>query len=246
MQLSDVTILITGGSSGIGLEMTRQLLKKNNRVIICGSSREKLEHAQNELPEIETYQCDLSQESECIALADWVRHHHSDLQVLVNNAATVHIEPFFTAIDVSQKAMQEMQVNFMAPVRLISELHPVISKNKHPAVINISTGLVYAPKVDYPFYNATKAALHSFTQVLRHQAKPRQLKVVEVLFPAVDTPWHKGQPPAIAISPEKAVGDMMKELEKGREEIKVGKVKLLYFLSRLAPALAFRVINKTK
>jgi uncharacterized oxidoreductase len=86
--------------------------------------------------------------------------------------------------------------------------------------------------------------MHSFTQVLRHQLKNTNVKIIEVLMPVVDTPWHKGNAPRIAISPEKAVIEMIAELEKGKLEIRIGAVKILYILARLAPGLAFRMINR--
>jgi uncharacterized oxidoreductase len=68
-------------------------------------------------------------------------------------------------------AENEIETNFLAPIRLIHYLYPVLQKNKNSAIINITTGLVYTPRADYPFYNATKAALHSFTQVFRKQTE---------------------------------------------------------------------------
>jgi uncharacterized oxidoreductase len=95
----------------------------------------------------------------------------------------------------------------------------------------------------YPFYNATKAALHSFTQVLRWQNKDKNLKITEVMFPAVDTPWHGGNPPKIAIPVEKAITEMLKGLQKGKPEIRVGGANLLYRVSRIAPGFAMKKVN---
>src|SRR5690606_7787200 len=97
-----------------------------------------------------------------------------------------------------------------------------------------------------PFYNATKAALHSFTQVLRLQTPAERLRVMEVLFPVVDTPWHQGKPPKMAIPVAQAVDEMLRGLQKGKPEIRVGKVKLLYRLSRLAPGFALKVMNRVE
>ncbi|WP_062060004.1 SDR family oxidoreductase [Aquimarina longa] len=236
-------VLITGGSSGIGLELGKQLLKKKNKVIICGSTEEKLLEAKRSNPEFEIFQCDLSDEKQCFDLTTWVQENHSDLNVLINNAAIVHVTPFIEGDDVLKKADLEMQVNFFAPLRLTKYLYPILNKNNNPIIINVTTGLVYAPKAAYSFYNATKAALHSFTQVLRIQLGKSNIKVVEVLFPAVDTPWHKGNAPKIAISTQTAVYEMIKGLEEGKTEIKVSKVKLLYMLSRIFPKLALKKIN---
>ncbi len=242
MVLQNNTILITGGSSGIGLELARQLSPQNT-VLICGRTLHKLEQAQRQLPGIHYVQCDISKMEECEKLRDWVRQEHPGCNILINNAAIVHRDKFFGDDEIPKKAETEIQTNLLAPIRLASLFAPILWKNSYPKIINISTGLAYVPRTIYPFYNASKAGLHSFTQVLRAQAEQTPIKVIEVLFPAVDTPWHNGNPPDIAISPEEAVREMLLELEKGRDEIRVGKVSLLWWLSRLAPKFAFRKIN---
>ena len=140
-------------------------------------------------------------------------------------------------------AEKEMQTNFMAPLRLIKFLYPIIQANPTPRIVNVTSGLIYAPRADYPFYNAAKSALHAFTQVMRLQQPTNRVAVTEVMFPAVDTPWHNGNPPRSVISPEKAVAEMMKSLRKGNAEIRVGKAKLLYLVSRVAPAFALKKVN---
>lgn len=243
MELSNQTIFITGGSSGIGLELGKRFIEKNNKVIICGRSAEKLEAVKKQYPQLETVQCDLSDEKQCLDLAHWIRENHPDLNVLINNAALVHNTPFLETDTILEKLKLEVNTNLLAPIRLIKLLHPVLEKNDNPTIINITTGLVYVPRADYPFYNATKAGLHSFTQVLRMQLKSTNFRIIEVLFPAVKTPWHKGKPPKIAITVEKAVDDMIKGMKKGKLEIKVSKVKILYNLFRIAPGFALKKIN---
>jgi uncharacterized oxidoreductase len=66
------------------------------------------------------------------------------------------------------------------------------------------------------------------------------------MMPVVDTPWHNGNVPKIAIKPSEAVSEMIKKIEKGDQEIRIGKVKLLYALSRIAPAFAFKKINQVE
>ncbi len=243
MHLSNHKILITGGSSGIGLELATQLLKKNNHVLICGRNLQRLQAAKQQNPTLETFQCDLSIPEDCDRLVHWIQENHSDLNVLINNAAIVHKSAFLTDPNALEKAQLEFQVNFMAPLRLIKKLASTLHQHITPTIINITTGLVYAPRADYSYYNATKAALHSFTQVLRIQLKNRNFRVIEILMPAVNTPWHKGNPPKIAISTEKAVAMMLKELAAGKTEIKIGKVKLFHFISRLSPRFALKKIN---
>ncbi len=243
MALKQNTILITGGSSGIGLEMAK-VLAKGNKVLICGRSQQKLDAAAAEVVGVETFQCDLARPDECERLAAWVEKEHPACNILVNNAALVHAVSFADDREMISKATTEVAVNFLAPVILSKLLIPVLERNNNPIIVNVTTGLVYAPKAAYPIYNATKAALHSFTQVLRLQLEKSCISVVEVLFPAVDTPWHKGNPPAFAISAEQAVTEALAGIERGAGEIAVGKVKLLRGLARIAPAFAVRKINR--
>jgi uncharacterized oxidoreductase len=246
MKLQNDTVLITGGSSGIGFELGKVLVKKGNKVIICGKSGEKLEAAKQQEPKFITYQCDLSDSKECSDFAHKIREIHPDLNVLVNNAAIVHKTSFLNDPQIMEKLVAELQTNLIAPVQLIHELIPVLEKNRNAEIINITTGLIYIPRALYPFYNATKAALHSFTQVLRHQMTGKSINIVEVMFPAVDTPWHQGNPPKIAISAQKAVAEMITGLEKNKAEIRVGGAKLLYKMSRLAPEFALKKVNSLK
>src|SRR5690606_26498207 len=114
-------------------------------------------------PKLEIFQCDLSKEEQCLDFAQWIREHHSALNVLINNAALVHITPFLDTENMLDKLKLEVDTNLLAPIRLIKRFHPLLEKNESPTIINITTGLIYVPRADYPFYNATKAALHSFT-----------------------------------------------------------------------------------
>lgn len=236
-------ILITGGSSGIGFELAKRLLSKGNTVLICGRSEEKLQRAKKEMPGVHIFRCNLSKQTERVKLFEWVASNHPDCNLLINNAAVVHRADFYDDDSIVEKAELEIATNLMAPIALSKLFMPLLLENKGAAIVNITTGLVYAPRAVYPVYNATKAALHSFSQVLRYQLKHRHIDVIEVLMPAVDTPWHQENPPKIAISPEKAVEEMLRKMEKGQKEIKIGGVKILYALSRIAPSFAFRKIN---
>lgn len=242
MNLQNNTILITGGNSGIGLELARQLSEKN-KILICGRTLKKLEAAKKEIPSLHFLQCDISKPEECVKLRNWIQSQHPECNILINNAAIVTRENFFEDDEAVEHAGAEIATNLMAPIRLTKLISPILEKNVQPKIINITTGLAYIPRPDYPFYCATKAALHSFTKVLRVQSENRSIQIIEVMFPAVDTPWHDGNPPSIAISPEEAVAEMIRKLEKDEEEIHVGKVKLLYLLSRFAPNFAFKKLN---
>ena len=243
MILQNNTILITGGSSGIGLELIKRLIEKNNKVIICGRSKEKLEKAKMEHPEIEIFQCDLSQEKECERLTHWIKETHKECNILINNAAIVHIANFYKDKKILEKAKTEIHTNLLAPIILTKLFIPILENNPKPKLINITSGLAYVPKADYPFYNATKSALHSFTQTLRMQMDKSAIDILEVFLPPVDTPFHKGNPPKKVITVEKAVDKMISGIEKGEIEIRVGITKLIYLMSRIAPKFALKKVN---
>ncbi|WP_306568772.1 SDR family oxidoreductase [Flavobacterium lindanitolerans] len=246
MTLQNNTILITGGSSGLGLEMAKQFIRLGNKVIVCSRTSEKLRQAQKIVPGIITYVCDISIGEERRKLSKWVDENHPEINILINNAAIVHRIQFADDAESYEKSVEEIATNLQAPIHLSKLFLPLLAVNSGAKIINITTGLVYVPRTDYPFYNATKAALHSFTQVLRNQLKNNSVKVIEVLFPVVDTPWHEGNTPKIAITPQKAVNEMIKGLTNGKNEIRIGKVRILYYLSRLAPKFAFRKINSLR
>lgn len=246
MALQNNTVLITGGSSGLGLEMAKQFAYTGNKVIVCSKTPEKLQQARVIVPEIITYACDISIEEERNKLYQWISENHPEINLLINNAAIVHRIDFADDSNSYEKSVKEIATNLQAPIHLSKLFLPHLSTNSESKIINITTGLVYVPRADYPFYNATKAALHSFTQVLRNQLKNRPIQVIEVLFPVVNTPWHEGNPPKIGITTEKAINEMIKGLLAGKDEIKVGKVRLLYYLFRFAPKFAFKKINSLR
>jgi uncharacterized oxidoreductase len=246
MNLKNNTVLITGGSSGIGFELSKALIQKGNTVIICGKSNEKLLAAKKAESKLITYQCDLSDSKECIDFANRIKDNHPKLNILINNAAIVSKIDFLKNEKALEFAENEYQTNLLAPIRLIKLLYNSISDKESSAIINITTGLIYAPREIYPFYNSSKSALHSFTQTLRMSLSKEKTKVIEVMFPAVITPWHKGNPPKTAIPVDDAVNQMIKGLEKGNPEIRIGGAKILYLMSRIAPAFALKKVNSIK
>lgn len=243
MKLENNTILITGGSSGIGLETARQLAPKN-KVIICGRSRERLDNAQKEISGIHTLVCDLSKEEDCRNLHLDVSTRFPECNILIHNAALVQKTDFLTDAEAIKKADLEMKTNFTGPVMLTKWFLPLLAAQAHAKLIFISTGLIYAPKAAYLAYCPSKSALHAFTQTLQWKLRGSRPEIIEVLMPVVDTPFHQGNPPKGAISTTAAVKEMLPGIEKGKKTIRIGGVKLLYLISRFSPALGMRIVNK--
>ncbi len=248
MILSGHTVLITGGNSGIGLALTRQFYQKNNRVIICGRNLERLNLAKEEMSQIEVIQCDLAQEKDINNLVTTIEQNFSNLSILINNAG-VQLNYQFIHADRKQILRDldwETQINFNAPVKLITLCLPMLRQHSESAILNISSGLALTPKTSAPIYCGTKAALHIFSKSLRYQMEEDSpnIKVFEAILPLVDTAMTKGRGKG-KIRPKQVVDEIMQAMTKNNYEIKIGKVKLLVWLNRLIPSLAESILRKS-
>lgn len=183
MKLSNNKILITGGASGIGLGLTERFIKENNTVIICGRREEVLNEVAARLPGVIIKQCDLSLETGRIDLYNWVADHHSDLNVLVNNAG-IQNRGSVTDEDFFKNAHQEIDINILAPLHLTELFLKLPSLN---TIMNVTSGLAFIPFSKIAVYSATKAFIRSFTLSLRHQLKDTGVEVIEIIPPALNT-----------------------------------------------------------
>jgi uncharacterized oxidoreductase len=188
LNLSGNTVLVTGGASGIGLAIAERFLKAGSEVIICGRREDKLRESKSRNPKFQTRVVDLANETQRIALFKWALESFPKLNVLVNNAgiqrridlAKPEPEPW-------EATREELATNLEAPIHLCGLFTPLLMKQKHPVIINVTSGLSFAPLVAVPVYCATKAALHSFTLSLRHQLSKTPIEVIEIIPPAVNT-----------------------------------------------------------
>jgi uncharacterized oxidoreductase len=183
MKISNNKILITGGASGIGLGLTERFVRENNKVIICGRREALLEEVSKKYPEVITRRCDLSKPEEREDLYNWISKKHSDLNVLINNAG---IQQWVSLSDTDffQRAKEEITINAEAPVHLTSLFTNLKSLN---TIINITSGLSFVPMSRMPIYCASKAFFHSFTLSLRHLMKSKNIEVIELIPPALNT-----------------------------------------------------------
>ena len=195
MKLANNKILITGGASGIGLGLTERFLKDNNTVIICGRRESVLQEVKEKYPSVITKVCDLSSETDRIELFNWISENHNDLNVLVNNAGIQNWMNISDS-DFYEKANFEITTNILAPVHLASLFTNLKSLN---TIINVTSGLAFVQLSKVPVYCATKAFFRSFTMSLRHQLKGKNIEVIEMIPPALNTDLggkglHDGQP----------------------------------------------------
>jgi uncharacterized oxidoreductase len=183
MKLSNNKILITGGASGLGLGLAEKFIKENNTVIICGRRKQALDEARAKFPSLIIKQCDLSVKSKREELFNWIAKEHNDLNVLVNNAG-IQNWMSVTNAEFYQKAREEITINLAAPLQLTSLFLKLDSLN---TIMNVTSGLSYAPLINAPVYCASKAFFHSFTLSLREQLKAKNIEVIEIIPPALNT-----------------------------------------------------------
>lgn len=247
MRTSEHHVLVTGGSAGIGLAMARAFVERGNRVAICGRDAERLAVAKREIAPLETFVCDLTNDAELPALVDEVGNRLGGLSVLVNNAG-VQLNYDFTQaapFELLTEIDREIATNLGSAIKLTALCLPLLRQAQQAAIVNVSSGLAIAPKTSAPVYCATKAALHSFSKALRYQLEDGapSVSVVEVLPPLVDTAMGRGRPGA-KVSAERVARDTLAGLERDVSEIRVGRVKALVWMSRLAPPLADRIMRR--
>ena len=186
MNLTGNTVLITGATSGIGLELAKSFLKEDNKVIICGRRTERLDQICKEHPQIITYTTDVTDEQQRHNLAQWIQEHHPDTNMIINNAG-VQLKTDLTTACNLDRVRTEVETNFIAPLHLASLFVQHLLNKENAAIINISSGLAFVPLAFIPVYCATKAAIHSLTLSLRYQLRSTSLKVFEIIPPSVDT-----------------------------------------------------------
>jgi len=241
MKLSNNKILITGGATGIGFALAERFVKENNTVIICGRRESALKDAKDKLPSLITKVSDLSTANGREYLFNWISREHADLNVLVNNAG---IQQWMSVTDNNffQRAKEEIAINIETPLHLISLFLNLDSLN---TIMNVTSGLAFSPLAKVPVYCATKAFIHSFTLSLRYILRSKNIEVIELIPPALNTDLggkgiHDSAPPV-----SNFIETAFEQLKQGKTEatygfseamIKAGPEELQKAFARMNPA----------
>ncbi|MCY1079278.1 SDR family oxidoreductase [Archangium lansingense] len=244
MELQGNTVLVTGGASGIGRSIVQELLARDNTVIVCGRDPRKLEALRQEQPRVKTIVADLSTTAEVERLAGRVLKEFPALNGVIHSAAVQHNNLMTDDDYEPQRIDEEVRINLVAPMLLTKLLLPALRRRDTAFLVNITSGLAMVPKTRSAVYCGTKGGLRIFSQSLRHQLRGTPVRVIELLPPVVDTPMTHGRAEELKISPEQVARELMRGLARDKEEIRVGKVKLLAWLQRLAPGTASRMMSR--
>ena len=239
----DRVVVVTGGTSGIGREFAVRLAAEGAKVIACARKEVTLRELHTRFPQIEAIRCDVTVTPDVLALEAAIQDRYGRVDVLINEAGIMERSILDRSVS-DERIAQEIAVNLTGPILLTRRLLPLLRCGRNPMIIMVTSGYALLPATRAPTYSATKAGLHSFTMALRRQLRGVGIRVVEVLPPLVDTPATRSvrQP---KMSSGTLVNRVLRDIERGRDEILPGKVGLLPLLMRMAPSYAARRVAGT-
>jgi uncharacterized oxidoreductase len=233
-------VLITGGTSGIGLGLAEAYIAKGAAVAVCGRSREALDSFSRLHPNALAIQADVTDGEARQAMLDAVAERFGRLDVLINNAGTFVERDFAADPDALKDLEQEVALNLTAPIQLTGEV-----LNRWPAlsaIVFVTSGFALVSPTRAPTYGAVKAGLHGFAEGLRRQLAPKGTHVLELLPPTVDTPMNanrKGK----KMSTTDVAAVTLQALARKHPMALPGQTKLLPALLRIAPGTTRRMVG---
>lgn len=191
MKQTGNTILMTGGGSGIGAALAQRFHDLGNKVIVAGRRQDALDRAIAGRENMHALTLDIDSPAGIEDFARRVIDAHPDLNVLINNAGIMRFEDLDHRRDLAD-AEATITTNLLGPIRLTNALIDHLAAQPDAAIVNVTSGLAFVPLVPTPTYNATKAALHSYSVAMR-EALSGKVEVIELAPPAVQTGLTPGQ-----------------------------------------------------
>lgn len=239
MQLNGKTILVTGGTDGIGAQLIRQLRDKGASVVTTGRNSGRIAATRGD--GFTVIAADLATMSGIETLLTAIEGMSID--ILINNAGGGADHDFRDGQPNLRVADQAIFLNLNAPIHLITRLMPVLRARPRAMIVNVTSGLAIAPRAGGPVYCATKAALRSYGQALRAQLKGTGVHVLEALPPMVDTAMTAGRD-GKKLSAAECARQIVAGMERDADQVNVGLVKVLQRVYSLSPALARKIMLK--
>jgi uncharacterized oxidoreductase len=246
MKLTGRTILITGGSAGIGLAFALKFVELGNEVIVTGRRQELLDDVRAKHPKLHTIQSDVADPAQIVALAKQVKAAFPKLDVLMNNAGIMLHKNLKVPSTDLEGLMAEVNINVAGAIRMNSAFINILRANKG-TIINVSSALAFVPLPSAPIYSATKAAVHAYTQSLRFQLEEAGVEVIELIPPAVKTDLSADIANGdgfTLITTDELVKQSFASLKAGDLEIRPGQARILALMRRLAPDFINRQLWK--
>lgn len=239
MDLKNSTILITGGTSGMGLEFVKQLTKIGANVIVTGRSLEALYETKKQFPNVHTFQSDVSNPKDIKDLFDTVTTLFPDLNIIINNAGMMRL------IDLQDQSLdleninREIATNLTGTIQMVHQFLPHLLKQKSAGIVNVTSGIAFMSYSPAPIYSATKAGVRAYTQALRLQLEDTNVKVFEMIPPGVKTnlqnDWVKQPNERMMMNADDMVKVAIDGLLKDKKELKPFPIRIIKFATRLIP-----------
>jgi uncharacterized oxidoreductase len=251
MNMRHNTILIIGGTSGIGYELARQLMALDNTVIVTGRDGARLAAVQAQLPGLNTAVCDVSVPSSIVALSEHIGATYPAFNVLINCAGIMRKLNLNLAGADLEDATREITTNLNGTIWSTLQFLPLLKRQPQATLVNVSSGLAFVPMPIAPIYSASKAAVHAFTRSLRLQLKRSNVRVVELAPPGTETPLYHADFTSEDVGAQvpmpvaKLAASAIAALGRDQQEIRPGLANLLKILSRVAPGFIFNQLGKS-
>ncbi|MBA0882342.1 SDR family oxidoreductase [Flavobacterium undicola] len=247
MKTTNNTVLISGGSAGIGFEIAKLLSEKGNHVIITGRNEERLNQAAAKLKNVTAIVSDVSNSEDVERLVEQINSDFPNLNMIINNAGRALVYDIAAEnANAYDKAEDEMLTNYLSVIRLNEKLLPLLKKQEAAAIVNVSSVVAFVPG-SLVTYSASKAALHSYTQSLRLALQQEtNVAVFELMPPLVDTEFSAPIGGKNGISPLAVAEQFIAGLEQNEYEIRVGQTEDMYRLYLSSPEDALQLMNQTR
>lgn len=252
MDLTGNTILITGGTSGIGLALAKKFLALGNTVIVTSRRKVVIEQVVAENPGMVGYDVDVTQLDSVNQLFESVTADYPNLNMVIHSAGMMRAINFF---DVNSPLTNEIETNLLGTIYIDKLFLPWLATKPNAALVNISSGLSYIASNAHPVYSASKAGVNALTEAIRGQARYwdyKNLHVIQVAPPLISetnlnpTMHADGTSNPMNMSLDKFTDAVMKGIAKNKSIINPGPSKILYTLSKLLPAaIKTKLTNNT-
>ena len=238
MTFTGHTILITGGTSGIGLGFAKKFSELGNKVIITARNEKRLNQILNENPTFTGFVSDVADKDSLPQLVKFIKENFPQLDVIMNCAGIMRAINLFEQSDNSLEVLtEEIHINLLGTIAVTQAFLKILVAN-NGLVINVSSGLSNLADGAHPIYNLTKAGVHFYSDALREQAKyfEKTLKVIELVPPLVaetnlESHTNTDAPNNMALSD--LISETLAGLENGLERIDAGFAKQLHQMGKV-------------
>ncbi|MEV5026762.1 SDR family oxidoreductase [Paenibacillus sp. LPE1-1-1.1] len=240
MMLLNRTIVVTGGTSGIGLAFALELLNRGNKVIVIGQNQATLDQVTQQHKGLIGLQGDVSNANSVREMAAFIRDGYPEVSILFNSAGIMRaFELMDDNLDL-ERTTAEVETNLNGTIWMTEALLPQLARQNEAMIVTVSSGLSYVTSPVHPVYSATKAGVHMFTDALRIQLKKskKNIHVMELVPPLVaETKLQQDMPSGgiPSMSLDTLVKHGIQGMEQNKKRVVPGFSKLLRFAGKYFP-----------